>query len=234
MTPTGARSWLAMPERARRAADAAEAAGAVPDTPSHRVDAGAAWGSLLHGLLEHAMRHPAATREDLARLALWLTVESADLRPFVPEALDVVAAVAKAPFWQAAQAAGEVCVEVPFAVRLEAGQGLPGTPAVDRPIVLRGVIDLAHRAADGWHVVDYKTDQLDGVADVDAEMLARHGVQLGQYRFAWERVTEAKVVSAGIVPLRTLEARADTIPGHNQAKDIDEGRIERGILEDAR
>jgi len=81
---------------------------------------------------------------------------------------------------------------------------------VDRPIVLRGVIDLAHRAEDGWRVVDYKADQLDGIADVEAEMLARHGVQLGQYRFAWERITESKVASARIVPLRALEVRAES------------------------
>ena len=35
------------------------------NTPSHRADAGMAWGTLIHGLLEHAMRHKDATREDL-------------------------------------------------------------------------------------------------------------------------------------------------------------------------
>ena len=33
----------------------------VPDTQSHRADAGMAWGTLIHGLLEHAMRHKEAT-----------------------------------------------------------------------------------------------------------------------------------------------------------------------------
>jgi len=158
----------------------------------------------VHGLLEHAMRHPAATRDDLARLALWLTVESTDLRPFIPEALDLVQAVSKAPFWQEARAGGDVCVEVPFAVRLAPGQTVPGVAAVDRPTVLRGIIDLAHRADEGWRVVDYKTDQLDGVADAEAELLARHGAQLGQYQFAWERIIQGEVASARIVPLRAL------------------------------
>ena len=52
----------------------------VPDTASHRADAGMAWGTLVHGLLEHAMRHQNATREDLRRLAMWLTVEEPRLR----------------------------------------------------------------------------------------------------------------------------------------------------------
>ena len=41
------------------------------DTPARRADAGMAWGTLIHGLLEHAMRHKDASREDLRRLA-WL------------------------------------------------------------------------------------------------------------------------------------------------------------------
>jgi ATP-dependent helicase/nuclease subunit A len=181
------------------------AAAAVPVTPSQRVDAGVAWGTLVHGLLEHAMRFPGASRDDLARLANWLTVETMELRPFIPEALDLVEAVSKAPFWQDARAGGEVCVEVPFAVRLEPGQAVPGVAAVERPTVLRGIIDLAHGAEGGWRIVDYKTDQIDGVADVEAELLARHGAQLGQYEFAWERVTGGKVVSARIVSVRAAQ-----------------------------
>ena len=44
-----------------------------------------AWGTLIHGLLEHAMRHPNATRDDLKRLAMWLTVEEPQLRAVIDE-----------------------------------------------------------------------------------------------------------------------------------------------------
>ena len=57
-TPTGEKARLTAAERAKLAADDARAAAAVPDTASHRADGGVAWGTLLHGLLEHAMRHP--------------------------------------------------------------------------------------------------------------------------------------------------------------------------------
>jgi hypothetical protein len=67
----------------------------VGDTPSHRADAGMAWGTLIHGLLEHAMRHNDATREDLRRLAMWLTVEEPELRSAINEALDTVEHAAK-------------------------------------------------------------------------------------------------------------------------------------------
>jgi ATP-dependent exoDNAse (exonuclease V) beta subunit len=200
-TVTGEKARLAAAERARNTAQDAAAAAAVPDTPSHRVDAGFAWGTLIHGLLEHAIRHESATRDDLARLAQWLTVETPDLRPFIPEALDLVEAASKAPFWQDARAGAEVQVEVPFAVRLDpgtsAGAGAPGGV----PAILRGIIDLAYRASDGWRILDYKTDQIDGD---DQALLARYGPQLDQYRFAWERIAADKVGSSGLVALRTM------------------------------
>ena len=89
----------------------------VGDTPSHRADAGIAWGTLIHGLLEHAMRHRSATRDDLRRLAMWLTVEEPQLRSVVDEAVITVEAVANAEFWSEASAADERYEEVPFACR---------------------------------------------------------------------------------------------------------------------
>lgn len=188
-----------------------------PDSPGRRVDSGAAWGSLLHGLLEHAMRHPEATREDLARLARWLTVETPDLRPFIPEALDWVEEVRQLPYWQDASASGERHVEVPFAVRLpepDAGPDLPlfrdtlegagSTPSGHGtgPVILRGVIDLVHASGGGWRVLDYKSDRLEGLADIDAVLRSRYGPQLDQYCLAWERAAGARVLSADLVALR--------------------------------
>ena len=140
------------------------------------------------------MRHSDASREDLARLALWLTVEHEDIRPFISEALDWVDDVRRLPFWQEARSGAEVHVEVPFAVRL------PATESV--PTVLRGVVDLVYLTDDGWRILDYKSDQIDGLADVDAELLARYGPQLQQYLFAWGRFAGGKVSSADLVALR--------------------------------
>ena len=114
------------------------------DTPTHRADAGMAWGTLIHGLLEHAMRFPQSTAADLRRLAMWLTVEEPQLRSVIDEAIDTVQAAAKAEFWAEAQA-GEHYEEAPFA--FHEGHVLTG-----------GVIDLLFGAADTWRVRDYKTD----------------------------------------------------------------------------
>jgi ATP-dependent exoDNAse (exonuclease V) beta subunit len=115
------------------------------DTPSHRADAGLAWGTLIHGLLEHAMRHRDATHTDLYRLATWLAVEEPQLRTVLDEAVKTVLEVSKADFWQRAVPC-EHSVETPFMYR-------PG----DHEIV-SGVVDLMFRDKGIWSIVDYKTD----------------------------------------------------------------------------
>ena len=97
-----------------------------------------AWGTLIHGLLEHAMRHKAATRDDLRRLAMWLTMEQPELRPVIEDALNTVGVHCRpAEFWQQASAS-EHFVELPF-VFAEAPDSL-----------LAGVIDLVFKRGDGW------------------------------------------------------------------------------------
>jgi ATP-dependent helicase/nuclease subunit A len=146
------------------------------DTPSRRADAGVAWGTLLHGLLEHAMRHPSATRDDLRRLAMWLTMEEPQLRVVIEQALDTVESVSRADFWRTARASVECHEEAPFAIK-ELRDGLP--------TVVSGVVDLTYRDADGWRILDYKTD---AVGDT-AELAKRYTDQIETYRRAWSTVT---------------------------------------------
>jgi ATP-dependent helicase/nuclease subunit A len=136
------------------------------DTPSHRADAGMAWGTLIHGLLEHAMRHAESTPADLRRLAMWLTVEEPQLRAVIDEAIETVQRVAKAEFWAEAQA-GEHSEEAPFTV-------------VEGPALTSGVIDLLFESAGQWRVRDYKTDT--------ALNAAGYEQQLETYREALRRV----------------------------------------------
>ncbi|MBA3231798.1 MAG: PD-(D/E)XK nuclease family protein, partial [Acidobacteria bacterium] len=153
------------------------------DSPSHRADAGMAWGMLIHGLLEHAMRHPSATREDLRRLAMWLTVEEPQLREVIKQAIDVVQQVAVAPFWAEARSA-EHHEEAPFCV---------GGP--DHAL-LNGVIDLLFSANDRWSLRDYKTDV--------ALSPAAYAPQLSAYRQALESLG-FKVSDIDLVDVRAFQ-----------------------------
>jgi ATP-dependent helicase/nuclease subunit A len=150
------------------------------ETPSHRADAGMAWGTLIHGLLEHAMRHPAATREDLRRLAMWLTVEEPQLRALIEQAIDTVEAAAKADFWAEAQSHSP-SEETPFAVAESAR-------------LTTGVIDLLYEAEAGWQVIDYKTDR-----SLDDH---RYAAQLEAYRRALKAMG-CQVAGVEVVNVRT-------------------------------
>src|SRR5882724_983818 len=70
-------------------------------------DTGMAWGSLIHFLLEHAMRGPQPDRAHLERMATWFAFDKMELRRVIPEALDTVERVMAAEFWQQAQASEE-------------------------------------------------------------------------------------------------------------------------------
>jgi ATP-dependent helicase/nuclease subunit A len=155
----------------------------VPDTHSHRADAGMAWGSLIHGLLEHAMRHHRTTRDDLRRLAMWLTVEEPQLRTVMDEALDTVERVRRAQFWQQAAAAAHA-VEVPFMVATEPAR------------LLAGVIDLIHQEPDGWMITDYKTD-----AESSPEKAIAYAPQLESYKKALA-ACGLPVAGATLTPVR--------------------------------
>ena len=125
------------------------------DTPSHRADAGQAWGTLIHGLLEHAMRHKHATADDLQRLGMWLTVEEPSYVPCLDLAVNTVLQVSKAEFWNDAKNS-DCSVETPFAF------------AESPDAILTGVIDLLFGHEGRWRIIDYKTDV--GLPDLVASL----------------------------------------------------------------
>jgi ATP-dependent exoDNAse (exonuclease V) beta subunit len=160
-------------------------------TSSHGADSGYAWGLLIHGLLEHAMQRKDATRADLERMAHWLTVEFPELRPHIPNAVEIIDHVTKAPFWQEARNGAECHVEVPFATKQSDAAGLV--------TVVRGVIDLVYRPADRWRILDYKTDQ---VRDA-AVLVDRYMDQIEQYARAWSRVAAVSQPTGALYAVRT-------------------------------
>jgi ATP-dependent helicase/nuclease subunit A len=147
------------------------------NTPAHRADAGMAWGTLIHGLLEHAMRHKAATPEDLRRLGMWLTVEEPQLRPVLDLAVQTVVGVSEAAFWSQAHAPDR-SVETPFLFMTRSGA------------LVAVVIDLLFKNEGHWAIIDYKTD----VATTDLD--TSYQEQLKMYEHAFAAVGINDVVTA--------------------------------------
>jgi ATP-dependent helicase/nuclease subunit A len=147
------------------------------DSPSHRADAGQAWGTLIHGLLEHAMSQKKATAEDLQRLGMWLTVEQPQLRQVLELAVNTVLYVSKSDFWAEAKRS-DCSVETPFAF------------AENANAILIGVIDLMFGHEGRWRIIDYKTD-------VDSpELVLSYQAQLKMYERAIASIGIQEVASA--------------------------------------
>jgi ATP-dependent helicase/nuclease subunit A len=169
----------------------------APDR-TREPDTGMAWGTLVHALLENAMRGPHRDRRHLERLANWLTVDKPALRRVVPEALDTVERVMASELWRRAQAATECLAEVPFAVKSDGDSS---------PRVLYGVIDLAFSTAGGWHIVDYKTDQA-GLA----ALTERYAEQVRAYVGPWARLVNERIVYAGLFAVRADSLSDNLVP----------------------
>jgi ATP-dependent helicase/nuclease subunit A len=154
----------------------------MADTPSHRADAGQAWGTLIHGLLEHAMQQKNTTSDDLRRLGMWLTVEEPQLRQVLDLAVNTVLRVSKAAFWDEAKKSDR-SVETPFAF------------AGGKDAIVKGVIDLLFGHKGGWRIIDYKTDT------GSTGLVASYRAQLRIYEQALASVGIHDVTSA-IQPVR--------------------------------
>src|SRR5262249_4418766 len=117
-------------------------------------EAGVAWGEDIHELLEAAMRGRDAGLESLARSLTRERAGVVDEDKRVQKLLECVRAVRQSDIWKRAQMSQQTLPEVPIMMMQQAAEISDA-----RPLLLRGVIDLAFRESEGWVIVDYKTDQ---------------------------------------------------------------------------
>jgi ATP-dependent helicase/nuclease subunit A len=174
------------------ARDVAVSAAELHRRPGGTGEHGTEWGTVVHFLLETAMREPERDLADLARAALEEQGLSAGLSPV---ALETVAAVRSAEIWKRACAADKKLVEVPFEIVLEADDPLlAGRERV--PTLLRGVLDLVFREGGGWVIADWKTDAVEaGRRDT---LVGHYRGQAELYASLWARITGERVAEAGL------------------------------------
>jgi ATP-dependent helicase/nuclease subunit A len=142
---------------------------------------GLSWGSVVHRLLEAAMRSPEL---DLRAFAANVLREEDRPSEDLEGALAAVEAVRRSPLWKRALAARRCLTEVPFAVSVPSSElGLTDGPA---ETLLSGAIDLAFEETDGWVLVDYKSDT---IADNLDALVRFYRPQLARYRQVWRDLT---------------------------------------------
>jgi len=145
---------------------------------------GTEWGTVIHLLLEAAQRDPQADLAPLARQRL----EDEGLAPkWADLAMAAVRAVMNSQIWKRSLTSPQRLAEVPFQTLVKVDE---------LPTVLRGVIDLIFREADGWVLVDYKTDA--AAKESTTKLVAHYRGQLEGYARVWEEITGEKVKERGL------------------------------------
>ena len=157
---------------------------ATPPAADRTTLRGYTWGSAVHGTLAAAAEGVEGEALEFVARALLVEHERPLDERGVPAELDelmsMVGRVRASELWRRAERADMRQPEVPFAVERPAENG--GIPRL-----VEGVIDLAFREADGWVIVDYKTDVGD---DPDFPRRRRaYRRQVDLYAECWEQVT---------------------------------------------
>jgi ATP-dependent helicase/nuclease subunit A len=159
-----------------------------PRAPTAAENArGAAWGRVLHQLLEAAMRTPGV---ELRPVAENLLREEELGSEFLDEALRVATSVTSSPLWARARAAKRRFVEAPFAMMVRSAD--LGVSVGPDETLLKGAIDLVFEEDGVWHIVDWKSD---AVGDNLAALVAHYAPQVEHYRRAWETLTKQRAVA---------------------------------------
>jgi len=197
---------------------------------------GREWGTAVHALLNALgrARSPHASTsvaggltidpERLVQMAGNALVSTGLGREAAGDLAALVTAIIRSDFWMRAMAAKQRYFEIPFSVRVEAGDpyyaeltkaaplvALAGHRPVavvdDAPIFLSGAVDLLFEEEDGWVIADYKTDRLPGVLSGEdpevrekaLEILVDHyKPQVLLYTRFWSKITGEKVKESGL------------------------------------
>ena len=157
---------------------------ATAPSPPAEGEHGVEWGAVLHQLLQLKMADPEA---DLARFGRPALLEHGLDAGQTEAAVETVQAVMRSSIWQRAMQSRKRLTEVPFALWREEEAG---------PVLLRGVIDLVFQEDDGWVLVDYKTDRVQGKRL--ESLAARYAAQVRLYAEAWRSCTGETVKETGL------------------------------------
>lgn len=121
------------------------------------------------------------------------------------EFVGIVERFKESDLWKRLNGAFERFVEVPFSIKIQEGHRLYDLYRGDAnvPIILTGVIDLIFKEADGWVVVDYKSDRL--FRDEDYQLLnIAYLSQLESYAVIFSELTGERVKGQELVFLERL------------------------------
>jgi len=173
------------------------------DEEKHRkiatVDVGGtAWGSAVHRIFDYLIK------EDPDEQLLFLHVENALEKQGISlkrkeELAGIIRKFKESDLYQRLKKAELKYSEVPFTINIEPAHPLYTELAGQdsRPVILSGTIDLVFKEADGWVVVDYKTDRPKNEKDYP-ELVEVYQKQIDIYSQVWQEITGEQVKQSRI------------------------------------
>lgn len=170
---------------------------------------GTSWGNVIHTVFEkvYGAKGSVPERSTIIRYALAKNGEASER---LEEVENVLNRFEKTELYQRLQKAERKLIEVPFLKRLEPGEPWHSRSDLtgDIPVHFSGVRDLVFQEADGWVIVDYKTDRV--ARRQDWEVLYRHyRGQIELYKFFWQEISGERVKETVIYFAETVESRSE-------------------------
>jgi ATP-dependent helicase/nuclease subunit A len=101
--------------------------------------------------------------------------------------------VVSSPLWQRVKKSQSAMAEVPFSLRIE---------GAEVPHIISGTMDLVFKEPDGWVIVDYKTDKVNGNLQALKDF---YRSQVEMYRRFWVEISGEPVKEAGLFFLSAIE-----------------------------
>jgi ATP-dependent helicase/nuclease subunit A len=167
-----------------------------PAQDSKKGAQAAEWGSVIHDLLERAMKQEIFNEEfDLSEQAKRSLIEYELPQDRAEEAVCLVQKVKASDLWQRAKKSKQCLVEVPFKMMAQA--------QAEISTLITGAIDLVFEEQDGWVVVDYKTDKNNDINKI----MENYKPQLESYANAFEKISGYKVKEWGLFLTQSNEYR---------------------------
>ncbi|MFH1002492.1 MAG: UvrD-helicase domain-containing protein [bacterium] len=173
------------------------------DEEKHRkiatVDAGGtAWGSAVHRIFDYLIKED--PDEQLLSLHAGEALEKQGIPPERKVELEeLVQKFKKSDLYQRLKKAELKYSEVPFTINIEPAHSLYTelNQQDSRPIILSGTIDLVFKEADGWVVIDYKTDRPKNEKDYP-KLVEVYQKQITIYSQVWQEITGEQVKQSSI------------------------------------
>ncbi|MBE3113428.1 MAG: UvrD-helicase domain-containing protein [Actinobacteria bacterium] len=173
------------------------------DEEKHRkiatVDVGGtAWGSAVHRIFDYLIKED--PDEQLLSLHAEEALEKQEISPTRKVELEeLIQKFKKSDLYQHLKKAELKYSEVPFTINIAPDHPLYAEldSHDSRPVILSGTIDLVFKEADGWVVIDYKTDRPKNEKDYP-KLAEVYQKQIAIYSQVWQEISGEQVKQSSL------------------------------------